>query len=80
MALTRTDYEHPDEVLEDDNLSRLQKSTLLARWAYDELRLMSSSYEGMAGGRKSRLHEVMEALREVTPEDSDGFDLGIPKA
>jgi|GEM_PF-6839757 len=77
MALNRTDYDHPDEVLADEELTRLQKSTVLARWAYDELRLMSSSYEGMSGGRETQLHDVMEALREVTPTDTNNFDLDL---
>jgi len=75
MGFTRTDYERPREVLEDEALARYQKYRLLTRWAYDELRLMSSSDEGMDGGDSACLHEVMEALREVTPSNVDDSEI-----
>ena len=77
--MERANYEKPQDVLNDDALGQLQKSQILARWAYDELRLMTSSYEGMGGGHSSQLKEVMEALREVTPSDVDEYELSMPQ-
>jgi hypothetical protein len=58
-------YNHPEQVLEDESLSRAQKIEILREWYYDALRLQESAGENMTGGEEDRLRAVSQALLKL---------------
>lgn len=69
-------YDSPSVLLKDASLSDAQKCEALKRWAYDEYRLLESTYEGMEpDGERGRLEEVMDALRTIAPDEADLSDI-----
>jgi hypothetical protein len=62
-------YETPALLAADRNLSKATKLILLQAWHDDEEALIRASAEGLSGGQPSRLHEVLEVLKELKCED-----------
>ena len=58
-------YNHPEEVLNDANLSRDEKIAILREWHYDAMRLQESEAENMSGGEPDRLRAVSNALLKL---------------
>jgi len=58
-------YNDPDEVLNDDTLSREEKIAILREWHYDAMRLQESEAENMAGGEPDRLRSGSNALLKL---------------
>lgn len=63
-------FETPDGVLRTVDLSAESKAEILCRWAYDASELAVAEEEGMGGGERSQLDEVLKALNVLT----GGFD------
>ncbi len=64
-------YDHPRDVLEDEDLSRADKIRVLESWKSDLLQLQRASEENMpsaepqAGATADRLKAVVEALEAL---------------
>ncbi len=58
-------YDHPNDVLSDQTLTRDQKIAILREWHYDAVRLQESAGENMTGGEPDRLRSVSNALLEL---------------
>jgi hypothetical protein len=56
-----THFDEPHEVLADSSLSELQKVKALDTLEQDAKQLSEASAEGMAGGERTKLHEVLKA-------------------
>lgn len=63
-------YQTPDEVLQDERLSREQKIQILKQWAFDERELEVAEEENMTGGDSPplKLNQILLALREIEEE------------
>ena len=61
-------YDHPIEVVHDDELSVEQKKEALDKLELDAKLLARADDEGMGGGEPSRLIEVVEAKKELGVE------------
>ena len=55
----------PESVLRDDSLTKDQKRQVLESWEADAIRLQDSEAEGFAGGERSQLDAVMDALESL---------------
>jgi hypothetical protein len=73
----RGSYQHPDQVLADQSLTREQKIEILREWHYDAVRLQESAGENMTGGERDMLREVSNALLKLDVAPSVETD---PKA
>jgi hypothetical protein len=58
-------YRAPAEVLEDRDLNREEKISVLRRWEYDARELEVAEEENMGGGPPDLLDEVLTALRQL---------------
>ena len=58
-------FREPQEVIDDPQLSRDDKLTILRRWQHDALRLSTSEGEGMMGGEENMLRRVELAIQAV---------------
>lgn len=58
-------------MLKDESLGDGQKVEILRRWKTDAKLLATAESENMSGGEPNLLHEVMEALATLVPEDRD---------
>lgn len=58
-------YGDPQEVLDDDELSREEKIKVLESWRAEEVHMQESTAEGFAGGEPSHLDEVIKALHAI---------------
>jgi hypothetical protein len=56
-----TYFEEPHEVVADPSLSKAQKAEALNTLEQDARQLAEASSEGMAGGERSKLHDVLIA-------------------
>ena len=65
-----TYYDEPHEVVADSSLSKAQKVEALNTLEQDARQLAEASSEGMGGGERSKLHDVLIA------EDA----VGVPSA
>jgi hypothetical protein len=61
-------FASPREVLAHAALSREQKIEILRRWQYDVIELDVAEEEGMRGGEKPRLGEIVRALESLGVE------------
>jgi hypothetical protein len=61
----------PRDVVAHAALSREQKIEILRRWEYDANELDVAEEEGMAGGEKPRLRQIMLALEELGVDFSE---------
>jgi len=56
-----THFDEPHEVVEDSSLSKVRKVEALDVLEQDARQLAEASSEGMAGGERNKLHEVLIA-------------------
>jgi hypothetical protein len=56
-----THFDEPHEVVADPSLSKPQKVKALDTLEQDARQLSEASAEGMAGGERTKLHEVLKA-------------------
>ena len=62
-----THFDEPHEVVVDSSLSKPQKVKALDALEQDARQLSEASAEGMAGGERSKLHEVLKAKDTLAP-------------
>jgi hypothetical protein len=65
-------YNEPHEVVADPSLSKAQKVEALNTLEQDARQLAEASSEGMAGGERNKLHDVLiaeEVLSSPPPDD-----------
>lgn len=55
----------PGDVVAHNGLTRAQKIEILRRWEYDANELDVAEEEGMGGGEKPRLRQIMLALEQL---------------
>lgn len=72
-------YGHPDEVLNDQTLSREDKIMILREWYYDAIRLQESAAENMTGGEPDRLQSVSNALLKLGVSPTTEADPHAPE-
>lgn len=60
-------FDEPHEVVADSSLSKPQKVKALDALEQDARQLSEASAEGMAGGERTKLHEVLKAKDAVAP-------------
>lgn len=72
-------YGHPDEVLNDQSLTRDQRIEVLREWHYDALRLQDSAAENMTGGEPDQLQSVTNALLKLGVSPAAEADPHAPK-
>lgn len=58
-------YKTPMEVLQDPSLNDEQRLEILQRWEQDERELQVAQEEGMAGGEKSILDDILQAMDKL---------------
>ena len=56
-----THFDHPNQVVRDASLSEAGKAKALDVLEQDARQLAEASSEGMAGGERNKLHEVLVA-------------------
>jgi hypothetical protein len=76
----RSAYQHPEEVLKDDKLTREQKIEILREWHYDAIRLQDSAGENMTGGEPDMLRAVSRALLTLDVSPVEEADPNAPKS
>jgi hypothetical protein len=65
-------FKTPQELLQNNELSRQQKIEILRRWEYDVRQLQVAEEESMEGPQPVRLEAVLQVLRAVgAPADLD---------
>jgi hypothetical protein len=62
-----THFDEPQEVVADSSLSKPQKVKALDTLEQDAQQLSEASAEGMAGGERTKLHEVLKAKDTLAP-------------
>jgi len=75
----RASYQHPEQVLTDQSLTREQKIEILREWHYDAVRLQESAGENMTGGEPDLLRQVSNALLRLDISPSVEADPNAPK-
>ena len=63
-------YHSPFDVLQDKNLNAEQRLQILQQWEQDERELDVAQEEGMSGGEKSILDEILNAIEELDSPDN----------
>ncbi len=61
-------FAKPDDVLQEQSLTREQKIKILRRWEYDARELQVADEENMGGGPPDALDEVLNVLRQLDAE------------
>ena len=56
-----THFDEPQDVVADESLSKIQKVKALNRLEQDARQLAEASSEGMPGGERNKLHDVLIA-------------------
>jgi hypothetical protein len=74
----RASYQHPEQVLNDQALTREQKIEILREWHYDAVRLQESAGENMTGGEPDLLRQVSNALLRLDVSPSVETDPNAP--
>lgn len=69
VAQPWTVYEAPADVLADSRLTDGQKRRILESWEHDARELAVAEQENMAGGERSQLNRVLDALARLPGED-----------
>jgi len=64
-----SEYDFPNDVLLDDNLSKEQKIQILKQWQHDSLEIMRADEENMSGDSENMLNRVSVALHRVEGKD-----------
>jgi hypothetical protein len=62
-----THFDEPQDVVADSSLSKPQKVKALDALEQDARQLSEASAEGMAGGERTKLHEVLKAKDTLAP-------------
>jgi len=60
-------FDEPHQVVAESSLSKSEKVKALDTLEQDARQLSEASAEGMAGGERTKLHEVLKAKDTVTP-------------
>ena len=68
MLNPRSEFSHPEEVLNQQTITREQKIKILRRWEYDARELEVAEEENMGGGPPSMLGDVLAALHRLDSE------------
>jgi hypothetical protein len=69
-------FDEPHEVLLDSSMSKAQKVEALDALEQDARRLAEASSEGMGGGERSRLHDVLIAKDTLAlPPVADAYEI-----
>lgn len=55
-------YESPENVLTDSELTQEEKVGVLIAWRDEAVHLQESTAEGMGGGERSQIEEIVRAL------------------
>lgn len=58
-------YIEPENLLNEEGLTREEKIAILQRWEFDARELSVAEEENMAGGPPNRLGAVLRALRQL---------------
>jgi len=69
-----TYFDEPHEVLVDSSLSKTQKVEALDTLEQDARQLAEASSEGMGGGERDKLHEVLVAEDALTLLVADAYE------
>ena len=69
LADPSSEYNTPNDVLLDENLTKEQKIKILKHWHHDALEIMRADEENMSGDSENMLNRVLVALHRV--EESD---------
>jgi len=75
----RAAYQHPEQVITDQSLTREQKIEILREWHYDAVRLQESAGENMTGGEPDLLRQVSNALLRLDVSPSVEADPNAQK-
>ena len=62
------EYDAPNDVLTDPDLSETQKIEILRRWEYDASEISVAEEEGMALGKDVNIGQVLQALHQLVPK------------
>jgi len=77
MRDPKTCFDEPQDLLNDDSLSKEQKIKLLQQWEYDARQLSVAEEENMpsqTGEESNMLNRIQRALRELGVECDEGLD------
>lgn len=69
-----TEFDAPRDVLKSDDLTEKEKVEVLDQWEADAKALQRATDEGMSGGNRPRLDEVMAAQNELDTRGSVSGD------
>lgn len=61
-------YKRPDDVLNDNDLTRNEKIKILRRWEYDALEIHVTEEENMPGENGELLNDVLKALHDMNAD------------
>ena len=68
MLNPRSEFNCPEDVLNQQTITREQKIKILRRWEYDARELEVAEEENMGGGPPSMLGDILAALRQLDSE------------
>ena len=71
-------YDEPQEVVVDPSLSIAQKVKALDTLEQDARQLAEASTEGMGGGERNKLHDVLTAEKALARPPATDADAGSP--
>ena len=63
-----SEFTCPEDVLNQQNITREQKIKILRRWEYDARELEVAEEENMGGGPPSMLSDILAALHRLDSE------------
>lgn len=63
-----SEFTCPEDVLNQQNITREQKIKILRRWEYDARELEVAEEENMGGGPPSMLSDILTALHRLDSE------------
>ena len=61
-------FANPDEIFDEQSLTREQKIRILKRWEYDARQLAVAEEENMAGGPPNMLEGILHVLHRLDAE------------
>ena len=64
-------FDEPRDVIAEESLSKVQKTKALERLEQDARQVAEASSEGMAGGERNKLHEVLIAKDKLDLSKSE---------
>jgi hypothetical protein len=69
-------FKSPMDVVETNDIERLDKLAILKSWEGDEVALLRAEDEGMAGGKHAHLQKVRAALDHLSREPGSASNNG----